>query len=373
MKCNNLRLPAYQHRPTLPVNTTRLPELPGQRLQQEPLFLSVIIPAHNAAEHLPHCLTALAASDYPAWECWVIDDHSADATAAIAQTFQAHVIPAPTGQRGPAAARNLGAQYAHGQVLLFLDADVCVRPTTLAQAARCLRENPDHVACFGSYDAVPHAPNFLSQYKNLQHHYVHQQSDEEATTFWTGCGAIYRQVFLQLGGLSTNYMRPSIEDIEFGYRLRAAGYRIRLDKTLQVTHRKVWAWRSWLITDVRDRALPWARLIISQGRREETLNLQPTQRLSVAAIWLALISLGTALLNPLGVLSALSALAAAIALNRAFYAFLARQCGRLFALGAILCHWLYFLYSGLAYAYAWLEVCRLRLATPAGIGQQASW
>jgi hypothetical protein len=48
----------------------------------------------------------------------------------------------------------------------------------------------------GSYDDAPGANNFLSQYKNLFHHYTHQTGSEEASTFWGACGAIRRDVFL---------------------------------------------------------------------------------------------------------------------------------------------------------------------------------
>lgn len=355
------------------MDATNQPSPPSLLRQPSPLSISVIIPAHNAAEHLPHCLAALATTDYPVWECLVVDDHSADTTPSLAVAYLAHVIALPPDQHGPAAARNLGAHHARGQVLLFLDADVCVRPDTLARVARCLLDNPDHAACFGAYDDAPTAPNFLSQFKNLQHHYVHQHSAVEATTFWAGCGAIYRQVYQQLGGFSTAYTRSSIEDIELGYRLRAVGYRIRLDKSLQVTHRKAWTWRTWLVTDVRDRAIPWARLIIGRGRREDTLNLQPAQRLSVVAAWLTMLGLGATAFHPWGAALALGALSALVSLNRTFYAFLAGQRGRLFMLGALLCHLTYFLYSGLAYACVWLaaSVQARRPLTPAGVGEQS--
>jgi GT2 family glycosyltransferase len=50
-------------------------------------------------------------------------------------------------------------------------------------------------------------------------------------------GAIHRSVFEEFGGFDeTCFPRPSIEDIELGYRLRRGGCRILLDKALQGTH-----------------------------------------------------------------------------------------------------------------------------------------
>ncbi len=59
--------------------------------------------------------------------------------------------------------------------------------------------------------------------------------------------------------------RPSIEDIELGYRLRRAGYRIRLDRNLQGTHLKRWRLPSYIWNDITRRAMPWARLILETG------------------------------------------------------------------------------------------------------------
>src|SRR5262249_5940476 len=137
-------------------------------------------------------------------------------------------------RRGPAAARNLGARVARGDVLFFLDADVVVPPSALAQAVQVFRDHPEVGALIRSYDDAPGAPNFLSQYKNLFHHYVHQHAREEGYTFWGAAGAIRRDLFLELGGFDEKYRYPSIEDIELGYRLKAAGHRTRVCKTLQV-------------------------------------------------------------------------------------------------------------------------------------------
>jgi len=71
--------------------------------------------------------------------------------------------------------------------------------------------------------------NFLSQYKNLLHHFVHQGSSSDATTFWAGCAAVDRKVFVDIGGFdAARYDQPSIEDIEMGYRMLSQGHRVLL-------------------------------------------------------------------------------------------------------------------------------------------------
>ena len=113
-------------------------------------------------------------------------------------------------------------------------------PWLIGRVAAYLQSDPGLAAVIGSYDDAPADPRFLSQYRNLLHHYVHQTGHEDASTFWCGCGAIRRAVFLDTGGFNGGFGDPSIEDIEFGYRLRRAGRRIRLAKDVQVTHLKRW-------------------------------------------------------------------------------------------------------------------------------------
>jgi hypothetical protein len=55
----------------------------------------------------------------------------------------------------------------------------------------------DIAAVLGAYDTAPPVPRLVSQYRNLLHHYVHAQSPGDAETFWTGWGAMRREVFAQ--------------------------------------------------------------------------------------------------------------------------------------------------------------------------------
>lgn len=59
---------------------------------------------------------------------------------------------------------------------------------------------------------------------------------------------------------------------ELGYRLKMAGFRIRIEKSLQVKHFKRWSVRSMLKTDLFDRAIPWTVLILSSKGFISDLN-----------------------------------------------------------------------------------------------------
>lgn len=317
-------------------------------------YLSVVVPVHNGSHFLERSLAALRAAPFTDFELLVADDASTDGSAAVARRYGARVLPMPR-QAGPAAARNAAVCQARGEIVFFVDADVVVAPAALGRVAECFRTQPEVAAVFGSYDDQPAEPNFLSQYRNLLHHFVHQRGQTEASTFWGGCGAVRRAAFLALGGFAAHrFPRPSIEDIELGYRLRAAGYRIRLDKQLQGKHLKRWTLVSWLRADIRDRAIPWSLLIFESGKLVNDLNLRTSERLSAIC---ALLAVGSACAAPWfapllwGVPLGLTGL---VLLNGAFFQFLRVRRGWRFALAALPAQVLYYCYSSLTFALCWL-------------------
>ena len=331
--------------------------------------LTVIVPVHNGRLQLPRCLDALLASEYINFEVIVADDCSTDNTRQIAEGFGARYLRTPR-NLGPGGARNLAARHAEGEILVFVDSDVVVPPEALGIIAEDFERDPALASLFGSYDTAPAWPDFLSQYKNLMHHYVHQISKDEASTFWAGCGAIRREVFAEFGGFDLKkYAKPSIEDIELGFRMCRAGRRILLEKRLQVKHLKKWTVRGLLRADIQLRAVPWTRLILQSKNLPRDLNLTHAAQASAALAWLLVIALlvfpavATDLLTGIAPWLTASRLAVAILLivaallllNREVYAWFARQRGWRFAAGAVLAHWVYYLYSAAVFGILWIE------------------
>ena len=317
--------------------------------------LSIVVPAYQSARELGECLVALQADAPSEAELIVVDDASTDETEDVARGAGARVLRLERNQ-GPAAARNHGAGRAEGALLLFVDADVVVASGAVARVTRAFAHDAGLAAVFGSYDDRPRAPGLVSRYRNLLHHFVHQQGREEASTFWAGLGAVRRDVFLAAGGFdAARFPRPSIEDIELGYRLRAAGHRIRLDRELQGTHLKRWTFGAMLHTDVTRRALPWARLILETGHAPGDLNLRGAQRVSGALAALALVTVAAMPLRPALGLLALPALGGIALVNRRFYGLLRRRGGAALLAAGFPLHVLYFVYSGATFVYAWLE------------------
>ena len=137
------------------------------------LSISVIIPVHNGGESFHNCLLSIKASHNKPREVIVVADGDTDNSWQVAADWGAKVIRIEE-KGGPAQARNLGASAAQGDILFFVDADVVIAPDTISQVRLAFTEDASLAALIGSYDDAPGANNFLSQYKNLFHHYTHQ-------------------------------------------------------------------------------------------------------------------------------------------------------------------------------------------------------
>jgi GT2 family glycosyltransferase len=271
--------------------------------------LSVVIPATDGRVTLGRTVAAIRRASRPPEELIVVD--------------RPH-------QLGPAAARNLGARQASGDVLVFVDADVEVHDDAFARIRNAFDNEQGLAAVFGSYDNDPGARGVVSDFRNLLHHHVHHEGAGAATTFWAGLGAIRRDVFLALGGFDEQrFPKPSVEDIELGMRLHAQGGRIVLDPAIQGKHLKNWTLANMAKTDLFRRGVPWLRLVIENHPGSTALNLGWQHRIGTGASLLLLV--GLVRRNALLVGSTLALL---VVLDRRFYLLLLRRRGaRLVAVG----------------------------------------
>lgn len=331
--------------------------------------VSVIMPVYNASHFLPLVLPPLLDMQRrgEVLEVILVDDVSTDNSVAVARDLGATVLPSPR-NAGPGAARNIGSAKARGDILWFVDSDVIAHEDG-ARKVRVAFPDAATVAVFGSYDDAPPARNFMSQYKNLVHHFYHQKGREDASTFWAGCGAVRRAEFLAAGGYdAARYAKPSIEDIELGYRLRARGGRIRLERALRCTHLKVWTVAGVFKTDIFMRALPWARLMLTQVGMTDDLNVSKAERLRAVLAGLFALSIPAPILAPsLGWLTA-ALLFGVFAANWGFFTFLRRRKGVAFAVLGLLFHQVYYLYSSAAFAWCWFEARLGRAGRPIAAG-----
>jgi GT2 family glycosyltransferase len=317
-------------------------------------YLSVIVPVKNGHNVLPRMLDTLSKSDLPreTWELIVVDDGSTDDSPAIASGYADLVIRLPGRSRGPGYARNRGVERARGDCVLFLDSDVLVKSDTLSRVAATMSSRTDVDAVFGAYCDEPDAAGLVSQYRNLLHHYTHEQEPGEAQSFWAGCGCIRRAVFISAGMYDEwRFSRPQIEDVELGYRLSALGRRILLQPDIQVTHLKRWTFGSMIKADFMDRGVPWARLLAEQSAlvgpaasKTRSLSLKSAEKSNTFFVCLGLLLLVCAIIwrSKSLAMSGVGALVLVILRSLPLHIFLYRKRGLFFSLVAVGLHLLYY-------------------------------
>ena len=315
--------------------------------------ISLVMPTITWGQPFACCLQAALAGLAPNDELLVVFDGPPSELPSWLEASAATVLH--TGQRsGPAAARNLAATQARGEILLFVDADVELHPDAVERVRRHFGADPSLQALFGSYDDRPAAAGVVSRFRNLLHHHTHTSQPGPACTFWAGCGAVRRERFLALGGFDAKaYRQPCIEDIEFGLRLHDDGGKILLDPTIQGTHHKRWTLSLMVRTDIKQRAIPWSLLLLSRRQIPPTLNLSTSARFSAGlslVVPLALATTTLPMLAPWPAVIAIVALTVVLLLNRSLLWLLLRQGGIMLAASGAVLQLFYLIYSSLSLA-----------------------
>lgn len=196
---------------------------------------SVIVPAFNAARTIGQCLDSLIAAGRDDTEIIVVDDGSTDDTMKIAGEKGVTVLPRNHG--GPASARNRGAEVATGEYLVFVDSDVYVHNDFIKEIDDLTQKDPSAAAIQCVYSNAIHPHNVASLYKQVfQRHLMTRAPSSEVEEIGTFATTIRRDVFSEVGGFDTAFPVASIEDIELGSRLIAAGHPIRFAQDIEVDH-----------------------------------------------------------------------------------------------------------------------------------------
>jgi glycosyltransferase involved in cell wall biosynthesis len=314
--------------------------------------ISVIIPSHNASGTLRTSLSSLRSQDWPkeCLEIVYVDDASTDKSIDIASEFADRIVRLTGFPKGPAGARNSGVRESSGQIVVFMDADVLAPSGTIRALVEPLLEDANLDATFGSYDSEPLDSTLVSQYRNLLHHFVHQTSRQDASTFWAGCGAIRKNSFERAGGFNAErYRGAMIEDIELGHRMRALGMRIRLKPSIQVKHLKRWTLLQMVRADIFARGIPWMRLLFQDSQASGELgdlNLKASGLLGVVFAWTGILFLFLSLWFPKLLYGVCLAFGLGLVVSLPTYRFFKQVRGLRFALMIIPLHMLYHLYNG---------------------------
>jgi len=279
-------------------------------------YFSVIIPNHNGSKTLAEALVSIFRAGETSIEVIVVDDASTDDSRTVADRYPVRWISHDT-CRGAANARNTGAEAARGEILVFTDTDIILQPETFKILEKDYA-NPETDGVIGLLRPITRYGNLCSQYKNFYMHYTYARLPDEVTVFYTSIASIRREIFLECGGFDGTYRSATIEDMEFGVRATGKGYRIIIDKKLQVDHIRHYTLISLLRTGfVRASGMAKIALRDRKNRREKSSYVTTSSAflagiaLSFLTLFFLLLSIiftdwiwaGAAILSYLGIIS----------------------------------------------------------------------
>ena len=223
------------------LNLLLLPRLRAGAPAEGPL-VSVVIPARNEERAIERTVRAFLAQQYHRLEIIVLNDRSTDATETILTRLAAdqprlHVIhgrPPPAGWLGKPWALHQGSRAAHGELLLFVDADILYAPGAVAAAVARIRDTGAgmvtlmpfvEMAGFWEHIAMPMlgvtvftiVPTWLSN-----------RSRAVALALGGGTGSLVRRAEYDRAGGHERIRAAVVDDIALGRLLRRAGSRTEL-------------------------------------------------------------------------------------------------------------------------------------------------
>jgi len=207
--------------------------------------VSVIIASYNRFEYIKSLLEQLNEQTLLPLQVIVVDQ-SETKYEIFNQDFKYGLIHIKTSTRGPCSARNLGADYANGDVLVFLDDDVScpnnfieeiTQPIKFGEKAVCglvLNESGTcNMTNFGDYLKVDR-PFFkkLTSSPDCQQNGI-------SFSIPMGCSAITKSLFYEIGKLD-EFFDPNGagEDRDISFRILLSGNQIVYRGNAQVRHLK---------------------------------------------------------------------------------------------------------------------------------------
>ena len=198
-------------------------------------IISIIIPARNEEISLADCLQSLVAQSGVEFEIIVVDDHSTDRTRAIAESFPGvrvvEASPLPQGWTGKNNAVTCGARLAHGEWLLFTDADTVHLPGSLAAALKEAHENGAEML---SYSPEQIAVTFWEMatlpviFAELARQYSPSKVSDPASPIAAANGQyilIRRETYDAIGGHAA-IARDILEDVALARAVKNSGRKI---------------------------------------------------------------------------------------------------------------------------------------------------
>ena len=196
--------------------------------------VSIIIPMHNATDYIEKCLSGISRQSKKNIEIILVDDGSTDDTVQKAEKYGFRIVMLKNGGN-PSKARNFGSKKASGNIFIFVDSDIVLKPDSIERIVSKFSRR-GVISVSGVYTKETPAAGFFSQLQNLILCYRLSKLPEIVTFTNSAFCAIKRDAFETIHGY--NEGMSYFEDVEIGNRLTRNGYKLRIDSSLSVTHLK---------------------------------------------------------------------------------------------------------------------------------------
>lgn len=195
----------------------------------DPTKVSVVIPVKDNQKGIDELLTSIKKLSVLPKEIIVVDNLSDPPIRAEFCQSDTRLLSCKI--PGPAAARNLGARYATGDWVWFLDSDCLVERSTLTEFA----SNP--AGAIGTCGRiVSRETKLLSRYYSEQEILMPQFAEEDEPLYLiTASAIIYKSAFFEVGGFDESFPAAAGEDIDLGLRLFQRG-RLSFSSRARVLH-----------------------------------------------------------------------------------------------------------------------------------------
>jgi len=303
------------------------------------LDISVIIPIRDGKHTLRFCLDSLRKSELAPSEVIVVDDCSREDCSDLVRSYGFKFIRVDR-PREAEYARNRGAELATGDILVFTDCDMVIQPDALGRIQKRL-SNSHYAAVSGVCTPENDQKNLAARYKNLWLYFSYVSSPKDFDFWISSIGAVRRDAFLSVNGFRTGFQsKYGGGDLEFGRRLKRAGWKIRLDTKIRGKHLKRYSLWSLLKNDY-SRGKGWfkfafrERILAYVIRKLRIANVYPGFILSVVISFAFLFSLLLVPFHSIFVFLAALLASAYLLVNYPLLRFFRRRAGVGFALKAV--------------------------------------
>jgi glycosyltransferase involved in cell wall biosynthesis len=206
--------------------------------------VSVIVCTHKGSATLVPCLESIMALDYPDFEVLVVNDGDDRRVAEIAGSYP-RVRHLPTEHEGLGAARNTGAREATGSIFTYTDDDCVVEPDWLKWIVSQFLEDPS-LGCAGGPN-LPPPPETATRARvaAAPGGPSHVLLSDTRAEHLPGCNlSVRREVFAKVGGFHTVF-RSAGDDVDFCWRVLAAGYGLGFHGAAFVWHHRRFTYRAY--------------------------------------------------------------------------------------------------------------------------------